>query len=470
MAVSRWPTGWWLWALSFGCGGGGASLELPPEASTFGVAVRVETNGSETYAYVDAVSSPRLLEPPAEGAEVAFLFYAATLDELELVPSRVYPNEGRFKTPDAVRLLESSGEDSSGWRSLPSRALPAWIEPYRLPGVCRLNRLKPINLPPSTTPGRSNEVSGLAPIDEARVLISTYEGRFFRATWSDDGNPKVAEVAVAGERDAQLGGFRSATRLWFGGPRGLLGSIDLEASRDTTELYVERRGILPASEPELGRTILDIDGDPDRDDDIFMLTYDGTVLHFDGSELSTLGQIVGTSTRQVTLLDRREIRWRGPRQAVAVTWVEAGQYPIYNFEVGSTPRPLVLPGPRESLPTALAYGPGGLFVAETTRGADRRYTSRVSVLPEGASDWSLYTEVSFAVLGLAMERYDGVAAGGEGGLSAGVLASQTEGAGEACSSTPAAAPLRDIVRTGVHSAVAVGFSFRGEANQLLWIR
>lgn len=468
MARARWV---WTWTLTLACGGEGA-LELPEDLSGFPTLVRVETDGTNAYAYVAASDDAILREPVTPGFELAFLLYSEDLSELGLVAGRVFPNDGRFKTPDGAQLLEAVEQGASSWRALPTRKLPAWLEPYRLAGQCRPPRVKPINLPPASGTSFSGQVAGVAPIDDEHVLVTTFAARFYRARWQDDGVPTVSEVAVAGEREVAIGGFRSASRLWFGGVRGLLGSIDLEASRDTSELYVERRSILPPNASEIGKAIIDIDGDPERDDDIFMLTYDGSVLHFDGLTLSELGQIAGTrtSTRNASLFDTRAIRWRGRHQAVAVAGVEAGAYPIYEFEVGATPRPLILPEGAAPSPTAVAYGSAGLFVATTARSGARRGSSQVWLLPPRATEWTLFTEVSFATLGLSMERYDGLAVGVAGSFSSGTVAPQREGTGEECASIPASSPLRDLVRVGPNASVAVGHSFFGEANQLLWFR
>lgn len=461
--------GGWIPLVCLACGSE-RPLELPEGASGFQTAVRVETDGTATYAYVDALDAPIHREPPTPGFELALLLYEPSLAQLELSPGRVFPNEGRFKTPDAARVLEGDPDGAPSWRALPTRQLPGWVEPYRLSGGCRTHRVKPINLPAIQGAGLANQVAGLATITEDLVLVSTFGGRFFRAVWTDEGSPSVTEVATAGDREAVTGGFRSATRLWFGGARGRLASIDLEASRETSELYLERRALLPPNAPEFERTIIGIDGDPERDDDLFMLTVDGTVLHFDGDALTELGQIVGTSTRPEALFETREIRWRGRHQAVAVAAIESGAYPIYEFQVGASPRPLVLPDGAVQNPRAVAYGTAGLFVATSARGADRGRTSRIWLLPPGATDWVLYAEVGFAVLGLAMERYEGVAVGVAGSALSGVLAPQPEGTGPECASIPAATPLLDLRRTGPHAGVAVGFSFFGETNQLLWIR
>lgn len=452
------------------CSSEGAKLELPPEAAGFGVTVRVDTIGTDTFGFVDATDSPSLLDPPIEGSEVAFLFYDTNLEALGLTPSRVYPNDGRFKTPDAGRLLEGAGTDGAAWRNLPPRSLPAWIEPFRLPGVCRPYRVKPINLPPREgMMPRPHDVVGLAAIDEDHVLISTAEGRFFRASWVQSGNPIVAELGVTGERAAVTGGYRSASRLWFGGERGLLASTEIEAAREASELHFEVRAQLPSSEPAIERLIVDIDGDPERDDDIFSLTFDGTVLHYDGARMASSGQIVGTSTTRASFLDTREVRWTGPRTAVAVSWVRGGQDAIYTFEAGGTPRPLVLPSEPGRSPSAVVYGDNGLFVATARWNSDRTWSSQVWLLPPRATDWILYTESTLAVFGMVMERYDGLVVG-VGPPFTGMLASQPEGSGPECEPMLASAPLRDVVRTGPYAAVTVGVSFSDDANQLLWVR
>ena len=469
MQAGSWRQAWWAFLLLPACSASEARLELPPDAARFGVTVRVDTIGPDSFGFVDATDSPNLLDPPLEGGEVALLFYDASLDALGLTPSRVYPNDAKFKTPDQSRVLDGAAGEGASWRSLPPRGLPAWIEPFRLPGECRPYRVKPINLPPRVGTMRPHDVVGLVPIDEEHVLISTAEGRFFRAKWVEDGNPGVTELEVTGESGARFGGFRSASRLWFGGERGLLASTELSAARDATELHFEVRAQLPGGDPAIERWVVDIDGDPERDDDVFLLSFDGTVLHYDAGVLANVGQILGTSTTGFSFLDTREVRWTGPRTAVAISLALGGQNSIYTFEVGAPQRALELPAEPGRIPTAVEYAEPGLFVATSLRKPDRSFSSQIWLLPPAGTEWLLYSESTVAVLGMVMERYDGLI-GGVGPPSTGMLASLGEGSGPECPPTIASAPVRDVVRTGPYAAVTVGLSFSGGANQLLWVR
>jgi hypothetical protein len=283
----------------------------------------------------------RINVPVPSGARASLyaLQYSCGLEGLGLRPGPIAvvdtPN-GRPLPPRPPNIAEAtwqSGQDHLDWEG--RDALPEALTALRLegspPSPC-------IHFRPTVVPiAEEDDAELMVPLGDDEVLVSTRDGRFFRVTRAG-----AVRITALSTTTPHLGAFRAADgTIWLRGHDGRLVYGDLDRG------FVEH----PARAEPSGDIRVWMDGPrTDAPFELYSVTREGTLEHFDGRAWTVLERLRGT----------RADKWGG------VAWLAPGE--------------ALAVGPR---PTALIHASPSEVVLEELQPTDSiRELTSVAFLPE----------------------------------------------------------------------------------------
>ena len=355
----------------------------------------------------------------AANAEMIWLLYEESLSELGLTEGPWLPSEelaGVLMPRRAVQLSQAE----LLFEELPTNALPEWARPYLLHLPCseaantRLHDSWEFLSEFQTHDGRLPATTLLVALDETRALAASAVGLFYRIDWPIGGPVSVTQVVTA-TSNYNFSAFRSGDSLYLGGTGSRVAKASIgPLLEDPPRLVLDEEFALAERPPNIDTAVVSISGDPSGALDLFLMTENTEVFHWDGTRATRLGAMDPRSVPFVPEVDlelrARQLAWVEPGKAIA-TWFRAensiGETGPALLSLGAPPRPSPLPSSTDfgiGFSSSAVYQEGLGIYAVWTSFEDGGLRSEIFHKHSLGEDWRSYANLDFAVLDMLPSR------------------------------------------------------------------